>query len=242
MRYTIETAPKNGNIVVLEDDTSGFLEVAHWSPEAGEWIRESGEPIEIKPSHWHACYSFAPFSSSDAPQPLTITEATSPARRGFAIPWSAAKVIAAVLIGIYLLQAVLHTHALNEERARSSALERELVMARRETVTTSVAPSGDTKGDNVSPLKTADSPTAEIRQPLRQEHHGELTSVEEIPTAAKQPEGGLPENSKAEIKPNEIVPPNRRAMSLNVGCQRYRTYDPASATYKGYDGQRDSCP
>jgi hypothetical protein len=27
MRYTIETAPKNGNIVILEDDTSGFLEV-----------------------------------------------------------------------------------------------------------------------------------------------------------------------------------------------------------------------
>jgi hypothetical protein len=254
MRYTVETAPKNGNVVILEDDASGFLEVAHWSSEAGEWIRENGHPIEIKPSHWHPCYSFSPFSSSDAAQPLTVNEVIAPRsaaavhaqiaspHRGFVMPWNAAKIIAAVLIGIYLLQAVLHGHALNEERARSSALESELVMARRESATTGVALSRDTKSDNVSPAKEPDSATPEIREPLRQENHVRPAAVEEIPAAAKQPEVGLPENSRAEIKPIEI--PKRRAVSQNIGhgCQHYRTYDPTSGTYKGYDGQRHSCP
>src|SRR3954453_11714601 len=97
MRYPIETAPRNGNVVVLEDDASGTLEVAHWSP-TGEWIGEYGEPSEIGPSHWHPCYSFFQFSSrADAPQLPTVSEtialrsleaqiARSRARRGFAIP------------------------------------------------------------------------------------------------------------------------------------------------------------
>jgi len=36
----------------------------------------------------------------------------------------------------------------------------------------------------------------------------------------------------------------RRAMSPDDGysCQHYRTYDPASRTYMGYDGRRHSCP
>jgi BA14K-like protein len=275
MRYTIETAPKNGNVVILEDDASGTLEVAHWSPEAGEWIRESGEPIEITPSHWHPCYSFFPFSSRDAPQPPTASEVIAPrsaaaveaqiapshARRGFAISWNAAKFIAVGIVGIYLLQAVLHSHALNEERARSTALESELAMARRETGTTGVALSGNAKGNEVPQLKqAADSATPELRQSLQQEHDRaealatELaqvrrameqnpTAVEERP-AAKQSEGVAPENSEPEIKPIEMVPPKRRAMSQDAGygCQHYRTYDPASRTYKGYDGQRHSCP
>lgn len=53
-----------------------------------------------------------------------------------------------------------------------------------------------------------------------------------------------PENSKPAIKPVETVPlPRKHAISPDNGysCQRYRTYDPASGTYKGYDGQRHSC-
>ena len=46
MRHTIETAPRNGDVVILEDDASGTFDVAHWSPEAGGWIGQNGEPIE----------------------------------------------------------------------------------------------------------------------------------------------------------------------------------------------------
>src|SRR5260370_40701401 len=70
-------------------------------------------------------------------------------------------------------------------------------------------------------------------------------AVEEKP--AKQSEGGSPVNSKPAIKPVETVPlPKRRerATSSDDGysCQHYRSYDPASRTYTGYDGQRRSCP
>src|SRR5258706_10555465 len=53
MRHTIETAPRDGNVIILEDDASGTYDVAHWSPEAGEWGRENGEPSKITPTHWH---------------------------------------------------------------------------------------------------------------------------------------------------------------------------------------------
>jgi hypothetical protein len=53
MRHTIETAPRDGNAIILEDDASGTYDVAHWSPEAAEWIGENGEPSKITPSHWY---------------------------------------------------------------------------------------------------------------------------------------------------------------------------------------------
>jgi BA14K-like protein len=53
MRRTIETAPRDGQAIILEDDAKGTSDVAHWSPEAGEWIGEHGEPSKITPSHWY---------------------------------------------------------------------------------------------------------------------------------------------------------------------------------------------
>ena len=328
MRYTIETAPRNGNVVILEDDASGTLDVAHWSPERGEWIGENGEASEITPSHWHPCYSFLPFSlrGGDTPQPPTTSEvvaphlaaaveaqiAPSPARRGFAISWNAAALVTAVLVGTCFLLAMWHRQALEGERARSAALESELAMVRRQTET-GVASSRNT-GDEMAQLKqAAESATAELRLSLQQEHDraealatelaqarrdvetqvalsskrgdeaaqlrqvaesatAELRSLEqehdrtgtpatELPQsrrameqkpaaveekpAAKQSGGVAPENSKPAIKPVETAPlPKRRVSSQDggYGCQHYRTYDPASGTYKGYDGQSHSCP
>jgi hypothetical protein len=53
MRQAIETAPKDGKVVILEDDVSGIYEVAHWSPKAGEWVGKNGNPSKITPTHWH---------------------------------------------------------------------------------------------------------------------------------------------------------------------------------------------
>src|ERR1700737_3491847 len=66
MRQAFETAPRDGKVVILEDDASGTYDVAHWSAEAGEWVGEDGEPSKITPTHWYP-YSFFPFSSSRAP-------------------------------------------------------------------------------------------------------------------------------------------------------------------------------
>ena len=53
MRQAIETAPRDGTIVVLEEDSRGTYDVAHWSAEAGRWVGENGEPSKIIPTHWH---------------------------------------------------------------------------------------------------------------------------------------------------------------------------------------------
>ena len=50
----IETAPRDEeNFLILGEEASGKFDIARWAPEAGGWIRESGEPIKITPSYWH---------------------------------------------------------------------------------------------------------------------------------------------------------------------------------------------
>jgi BA14K-like protein len=74
-------------------------------------------------------------------------------------------------------------------------------------------------------------------------------AVEEKP-AVKHSEDVAPKNSQPAIKPVETVllpkrvehKPRERAMSSDdANCSRYHSYDPASGTYTGYDGQRHSC-
>ena len=70
MRQAIETAPRDGTMVTLEDDGSGTYVVAHWSAEAGRWVGENGEPSEITPTHWyqrHGDYRY--FLQEDERQP-----------------------------------------------------------------------------------------------------------------------------------------------------------------------------
>jgi len=65
-------------------------------------------------------------------------------------------------------------------------------------------------------------------------------------SAARQSESVAPEDSKPVNKPVEKLQkrvehePHQRAMRSD-GCKSYRTYDPASGTYRGYDGQRRVC-
>jgi hypothetical protein len=51
MRRAIETAPKDGKVVIIEDDR-GTYEHAHWSTEAQTWVKENGEISKITPTHW----------------------------------------------------------------------------------------------------------------------------------------------------------------------------------------------
>jgi len=75
-------------------------------------------------------------------------------------------------------------------------------------------------------------------------------AVEEKP-AAKQSEGVAPVNSKPAAKPVEATPlpkpveqePRERVTSRDdrYCSQHYRSYDPVSGTYMGYDGRRRAC-
>ena len=65
-------------------------------------------------------------------------------------------------------------------------------------------------------------------------------------SAARQSESVAPEDRKPINKPVETLQkrvehePHQRAMRSD-NCKSYRTYDPASGTYRGYDGQRRIC-
>src|SRR5450755_1017736 len=54
MRRAIETAPRDGKVVLLEDDATGAFELARWSVEAVAWVKENGELSKIRPTYWHA--------------------------------------------------------------------------------------------------------------------------------------------------------------------------------------------
>ncbi len=54
MRRSIDTVPKDGNAVILEDDASGTFELAHWCPEDAAWVDEDGKASRISPTHWHS--------------------------------------------------------------------------------------------------------------------------------------------------------------------------------------------
>jgi hypothetical protein len=290
MRHAIDTAPRDGKVIILEDDATDTHDVAHWSP-FSEWVGENGEPSKITPTHWYPMprdeYLLQEDKESSNPSQV------GRARWRFAASSITAALVAAVLVGMYfrtevaayvtryagllnlqlrteaaktaqllgqerektaaLVQEataarqeltasiVQHRHAVEEERARGAALANELAKARREVET------------QVALLRKAGDEAVDVKQ--------KPAAVEERPgvslpawansnawvkpaQAAKQPDV-TPENSKPAIKPVETVQlPREHAMSPDNGysCQRYRTYDPASGTYRGYDGRRHSCP
>ena len=95
MRQTIESAPRNQEDIILEDDARGTFDVAHWSPEAGEWISENAEPNRITPTHWH------PLPHDQYFQQSSTSSHVGRARRRFAAFSITAAFIAAALTGLY---------------------------------------------------------------------------------------------------------------------------------------------
>ena len=91
MRQTIETAPRDGNLVILGDDASGTYDVAHWSAEAGEWVGENGEPSKITPTHWYP-----------RPRDQFLQEDDRPPRR-FGVLSSTAALVAVLLMAVGLM-------------------------------------------------------------------------------------------------------------------------------------------
>ena len=54
MRRPIETVPKDGTTLILEDDTKGTYELARWSAQEGAWVAKDGTPYNGTPTYWHA--------------------------------------------------------------------------------------------------------------------------------------------------------------------------------------------
>ena len=87
MRRTIETAPRDGKFVILEEDARGNHDVARWSSEAGGWVGKNGEPIKITPTYWYPAQSknhlqqgldFSFFLRRAAERPATASDVLAP--------------------------------------------------------------------------------------------------------------------------------------------------------------------
>jgi hypothetical protein len=80
---------------------------------------------------------------------------------------------------------------------------------------------------------------------------------EQVPAIAEEkPPSSKPQAVAVEEDPGRTVPDNKPAKALSraaehgsrtryrgsVDCQRFRTYDQRSGSYRGYDGRRRSCP
>ena len=50
MQQAIETAPRDGQFVILVEEETGIFEVARWWPD--DWFVENGAPITVRPTHW----------------------------------------------------------------------------------------------------------------------------------------------------------------------------------------------
>jgi hypothetical protein len=203
MRHTIETAPRNGNVVILEDDASGTYDVAHWSPEAGEWIGENGEPSKITPSHWYPLLvdnhlqqeldlssspseaaapasrargdNFSPFSfGPDAPQPPTAGEIIA-SHTAAATPMS----VAAVEAQTAPVEATRRAFA-------TSWIAATLVTV---TLVGIYLVLWSTRGDEAAQLnKEAESAMTELRQSLQQEHDRAEALASELASARRDAE------------------------------------------------------
>jgi hypothetical protein len=71
MRCAIETVPKNGQVVILEDETSGTYELARWSAQECAWVGENDKPCKITPTHWLAINrAESPYQQESSPSNL----------------------------------------------------------------------------------------------------------------------------------------------------------------------------
>ena len=86
MRKAIETAPRSGDFVILEDDASGTYTVARWSNETARWLDDEGTPIELNPTHWHPPQTS--LSPVDEIEPATIPRTNSAEAPPLACPRS----------------------------------------------------------------------------------------------------------------------------------------------------------
>src|SRR5205823_10251189 len=98
MRHAIETAPRDGKFVILEDDASGTYVVAHWSPEAGEWVGKNGEPSKITPTHWFPLAGDKYLRQKDEGSSNPSQVGPSELRRGYTF---VDVIAAAALVGVF---------------------------------------------------------------------------------------------------------------------------------------------
>jgi methyl-accepting chemotaxis protein len=128
--------------------------------------------------------------------------------------------------------------SLQQEHDRAEALEGELVKAWR--YVGKLLSMRDGEADQFS--RAVDSATAALAQSLQQEHDRAEALATELAKVRQAVEQKTPDPSATgSVKPGEPARVEHKPRA-GYGCQHFRTYDPASRTYMGYNGRRQSCP
>jgi hypothetical protein len=131
------------------------------------------------------------------------------------------------------------------ERHRGAAVEEKPAAEQKPAAIEAKPAAVEAKPAAVEPKPAAveQKPAAVEQKPAAVE---QKPAAVEQKSAARQSESVAPESSKPVNKPVETLQkrveqePHQRAMRSD-NCKSYRTYDPASGTYRGYDGQRRVC-
>jgi methyl-accepting chemotaxis protein len=258
MRHTIETAP---NVVILEASHAqrGF---------AVSWIAQTLVAAALIGVYFHAevvAYVARYASQQEISKLITIVPPVMAQQTPLPKDDEAAQLKQAVDSATAELR-----QSLQQEHDRAEALEAELVKAWR--YVGKLLSMRDGEADQFSKavdgatavLQQALQHEHDRAEGLATELAKVRRAVEQTPAAVEERPGvSLPawansnafvkpaqtavqpdvatENRKSAIKPGE---PARVAHKPRggYGCQHFRTYDPASGTYMGYDGRRHSCP
>ena len=96
MRQPIETAPKDGRDIWVEDDRAAY-DVAHWSSETKQWVWKNGGAIRITPTHWTPIPEPQYQEGEQLGSPLQVVRV----RRWSTASLIAAALVVAALIGVY---------------------------------------------------------------------------------------------------------------------------------------------
>ena len=200
MRQLIETAPRDGNLIILEDDASGTYDVAQWSPEAGGWVGENNEPSRITPSHWYPMRGLfavaAPETTAAVGAPTARAQANrrSQLRLGFAISIVTTVAIGA-LIGVYFLTGYpglqdnfpdLASQELRKSDSFSLRPQAEVEQTRAQVATqdaAQIAQAAETTTPEARQKQTAEGAIADLQQLLQQEQKKTAAVMQETKAA-----------------------------------------------------------
>ncbi len=81
MRRPIDTVPKDGRKVILDDDVTGTHELARWSAETSTWVTQDGKTCVLNPTHWLALQRNEQLAEERPEQPLISGEVSSNIRK-----------------------------------------------------------------------------------------------------------------------------------------------------------------
>jgi hypothetical protein len=204
MRHAIETAPRNGEVVIVEDGASGTYDVAHWSAEASEWVGENGEPSKIAPTHWHPIPRVKYLLQEEDEKSNNRSEVGPSAARARRYNFFGDVIAAAALIGLCFY---VTRDALQQDIVRTSTIGGQVVEQKTQL------PSLDSRKTSLLALEQH----AEADKARAQAGAQEAAQVKQaVGASAPEARRSLEEERRAEVFANELAEARRTIDGLNL--------------------------